>query len=591
MKRERTSGPRLFRLAVALSVMFTAAVGFGNGETQAARGPATLSFVHGGTELIVNGEKKIRTPFPVVKGVTMIPASTLAATLGAKLYTDKNGIHIDTYFNKITVNNDMRGSKHNNEYVLLPAPVLKLNGSTYLPLSAIPLLWPGATYTFSPAERKIDIVFLPEPNVKPVADFTAPTVVKRGEPFDILDKSYDPDGKIVKSEWTTNGKIEKSDFARKKKVFFEAGTYTVTHSVYDNDGEQSNIATKEIRVTDEVMYTPFEYYMRYGEPGDKVKIDNALMKEYPGLNSSETRGGRTLYLSNAPERVFESGVLYQDVLSGPSRIFLHHRNGSQERLKLAIIVTNQQSSDINLTVGNKGLAGPSPSALQFGYAAVQRYFTGSAKKNMTVPANGSIVLLPELEKIVMNEGDGISGLIDVDTDGPLLFTTVMVREFDDPLSNVFALPILERVGNRGTFQNTDRSIEVNQIIDTEMQFRLGDRGDTIPGFDALSGRNTVDGGEYGAVTTIKLKNLSYGMRIVLNPRAGNFAGAVIVNGKVISVPNGGFAGPSDAVLLYTQNLPEGASEDDPPPEVSITFSSPGASSLPVLLVFFPERLL
>jgi hypothetical protein len=337
------------------------------------------------------------------------------------------------------------------------------------------------------------------------------------------------------------------------------------------------------------MYTPFEYHMRYGNPGDKFTVDTKLMNSYPDAATVESRGGRTLYMSNAPERFFGEGLLYEDELDGPSRLFIHHRNGSDERLKVAVVVTNEQSESIRLTIGSLGLAGPSVSALQFGSAAVKRYLTGAEPRELIIEPGSSAMLLPELEKIAMNPNEGLSGILDVDTDGPLTFSTLAVKESTDPLSVVFALPQLEKVGNRGTFPNTDLSIEVNEPLGiAERKLRLGSRGNTIPGVDALTDEATVDGGEYGAVTTIRLKNVAYGTRIILNPRAGNFSGAVTVNGNVIAVPAGGHASTADGVLLYRQDKPEGdASELPAPPEVTITYTSPGASSLPVLLVFFP----
>lgn len=574
-------GTRIAKRVFAASLLISlAGTGLGtHAHVHAAgRQPAQIMYVHGQKQVMVNGKvKQLAAPLPVVKGITMIPIHMIAGAVGAKVYNDQKGTHIDTYANKVTLNVNMRGARRNNSYQLLTAAAVRIEGTMHVPLTAIKQLWTGS-YTYNSQLKQIDIMIQPDPNANPLADFKAPAEVKLGEPVVFEDLSYDPDGKIAKTEWSG-----------RKNAYFEPGVYTVTQTVIDNEGARSVQKTQEIRVLDEVMYTPFEYHMRYGNPGDKFTVDTKLMNSYPELETLESRGGRTLYMSNAPERFFGEGLLYEDELDGPSRLFIHHRNGSEERIKLAVVVTNEQSESIRLTIGSRGLAGPSVSALQFGSAAVTRYLKGAEPRELIVEPGTSAVLLPELEKIVMNPNEGFSGLLDVDTDGPLTFSTIAVKESTDPLSVVFALPQLEKVGNRGTFANTDLSIEVNEPLGiAERKLRLGSRGNTIPGVDALTDEATVDGGEYGAVTTITLKNVAYGTRIILNPRAGNFSGAVAVNGKVVAVPAGGHASPAEGVLLYRQEQPESDTSELPvPPEVTITYTSPGASALPVLLVFFP----
>ncbi|WP_169086054.1 stalk domain-containing protein [Paenibacillus sp. PL91] len=572
---------RIAKRAIVASLLVTlVGTGFGAKEQAdaAERQPIKLVFVHGSKQMTLNGKvQKMATPLPVVKGVTMIPVRTMATSVGASVYNDSKGTHIDTYLNKVTLNVNMRGAVRNGKYMVMPNAATRINGTMHVPLSSVKLLW-NAAYVYNAQLKQITITIQPDPNIAPIANFKAPVQVKLGEPVEFEDLSHDPDGKIMKTEWTG-----------RKSAYFEPGVYTVTQSVYDNDGTWSPQATQDITVTDEVMYTPYEYYMRYGNPGDKFGVDAKLMNSFEDVNTFETKGYTTLYMSNAPERFFGEGLLYEDVLDGPSRLFIHHRNGAEERMKLAVVVTNMQSEAIKLTLGNRGLAGPSVNAMQFGSAAVTRYLTGSLPREMIIEPGASAVLLPELEKIIMNPGEGFSGLLDVDSDGPLTFSTMALREWSDALSSVFNLDQLEKVGNRGRFLDTDQLIEVNETIGLkESKLRLGSRGTSMVGVDALTGESTFNGGEYGAVTTIKLKDVAYGTRIILNPRAGIFQGAVSVNGHVVSVPTGGHLNLGEGVLIYTQIKPEdGQSAPKLPPEVTITYTSPGASSLPILFVFFP----
>ncbi len=263
MNRERWI-KRTARQVIAASLLVSlVGTGFGSKEEvyAAERQPVNLAFVHGSKQMTFNGKvQNMTTPLPIVKGVTMIPVRTIASSVGARVYNDDKGTHIDTYFNKVTLNINMRGARRNGSYVLLPAAAMRINGTMHVPLSAVKQLW-NAGYVFNAQLKQISMTIQPDPNVAPVADFKAPLEVKLGEPVEFEDLSYDPDGKIIKTEWTG-----------RKSAYFEPGVYTVTQSVYDNDGTWSEKKEQIINVIDEVMYTPYEYYMRYGNPGDKFAV-------------------------------------------------------------------------------------------------------------------------------------------------------------------------------------------------------------------------------------------------------------------------------------------------------------------------------
>jgi plastocyanin len=90
------------------------------------------------------------------------------------------------------------------------------------------------TVNFGAAERPRTVKF------PPVADFTfSPERSKVGEPvrFD-ASQSFDPDGQIVKYEWDfeSDGTID-AQGVRVEHIFSQAGTFTVTLTVTDNEGE------------------------------------------------------------------------------------------------------------------------------------------------------------------------------------------------------------------------------------------------------------------------------------------------------------------------------------------------------------------
>jgi len=94
----------------------------------------------------------------------------------------------------------------------------------------------------------------PPKNKKPVAEFTLPKGKKINETivFNGLD-SYDTDGDIVKYEWNINNSIVIGPQIDKK--FSKAGTYSVSLTVEDDDGD-TNTLTKNLVIEKGEDYVP-----------------------------------------------------------------------------------------------------------------------------------------------------------------------------------------------------------------------------------------------------------------------------------------------------------------------------------------------
>ena len=91
---------RIAKRVIAASLLVSL-VGAGLGAQEQAsaaeRQPIKLVLVHGSKQATLNGKKlQLATPLPVVKGVTMIPVRTIATSVGASVYNDSKGTHIDT---------------------------------------------------------------------------------------------------------------------------------------------------------------------------------------------------------------------------------------------------------------------------------------------------------------------------------------------------------------------------------------------------------------------------------------------------------------------------------------------------------------
>src|SRR5207237_7138902 len=92
--------------------------------------------------------------------------------------------------------------------------------------------------------------------------------------------------------------------------------------------------------------------------------------------------------------------------------------------------------------------------------------------------------------------------------------------------------------------------------------RFGD--DVIEGIDELTGDAIELGGAYGILTTIVLPATS-AHALLIDPRAGDFEGAIAIDDNIIDVSS-----QEQQQAVYAGDLPS-----------TITLMSPGGSSLPL----------
>ncbi len=84
-------------------------------------------------------------------------------------------------------------------------------------------------------------------NRKPVADFTCPATVPKGQAVSFSNKSYDPDGSIDHVLWDLGEGIPAIDL-NPTRVYTNTGTHSVTLVVCDNLG-RAMLTAKTITVT------------------------------------------------------------------------------------------------------------------------------------------------------------------------------------------------------------------------------------------------------------------------------------------------------------------------------------------------------
>ncbi|ASA23159.1 copper amine oxidase N-terminal domain-containing protein [Paenibacillus donghaensis] len=419
-----------------------------------------------------------------------------------------------------------------------------------------------------------------KPNTPPVAEFTTDKEeYKMGELVTYTEYSSDPDGDAITSAWTS-----------KADAFFLPGPVTIRLQVTDSHGAISSVE-KTINITDETLYTEGEFNKLFAAPGSAFAIDvNETVTSWPDVAYNLSSEPYTLIRANSPETVYTQGITYRETAEGPTRFLIHHQNNLNIRAKLYLIATNNNQTPATITTEAIGMAGPSPYAAGTGKASVQRYWEalagmGDPDRTVVVQPGESVSILTELNKIPMKLGEIISLQGDLNSDLPITYTVLMIDETKDPLATMPTLPILDSDGvhNRGTYPNSTRIMEVNDVVGlTPARLLLGDNTKDInlPGMDPMYLTEASNAGNFGVIYKIIVHRVAPNTVITFNPRGGQYMGSVLVNGSVVQVPNVGSLKTAQENSVIFRN-------GDYESSVEIYFTAASGSNLPVNFLFTP----
>lgn len=416
------------------------------------------------------------------------------------------------------------------------------------------------------------------PNQPPVAMFTTDKKeYKMGEKITITDLSTDDENAITKREWKNN-----------KLAFFEPGEVTITLTVTDKHGLTGTYETS-IRITDEELYNEDDFNKFFTPYGDKYTFNGS---EVPMMNSvplTSTSQPRMLIRANSPERVFQDGIVYQEVGVGSQRILVHHVNETGRNVKMYVIATNNNIVPAYMNIENSGFAGPSPFATAAGKVSIRKYFesmqTGNKRSSLVLNPGESHIILQDLNALPIKPDQVISLLSDLYTDQPIQYRVVVVEESADPIEALNYLPMLAKDGihNRGTYMNADRTYEYTDVVGTtEQRIAIGDNNldPNLSGYDGMDGSSTSNAGNFGVVYKIKLDRVAPYSLITFNPRGGQYSGFAMVNNQITGLPtNGAVEAPHENTVLYRTGVIEEA--------VEIYFTAAAGSNLPVNLLIMP----
>ena len=234
----------------------------------------------------------------------------------------------------------------------------------------------------------------------------------------------------------------------------------------------------------------------------------------------------TLLLSNSPETVRQTGILYQDQLKGRGRLLFHHVNQTENReKKLVIVADNITEEPQMLRVYRKAIRPPDYHYLRAGEEVLKAYFHNTVEQ---------IFFLKPHERIVLYDSKGTSwpiqavqsGMMDLETEDDLKITFAMLERSD----SIHVIDALERLNKdmapRGTFEYLTKYQYIALPGEGKAYYLIEeDEEDWIQGRDALTGERAINYGNYGIMYKITLMAIA-DTKVFICPRGGIFQGVV-----------------------------------------------------------------
>lgn len=380
---------------------------------------------------------------------------------------------------------------------------------------------------------------------------------------------------------STNGSMVSS----KPRYFKKAGLYEITLELQDEWGNWSNKVSCKVNISNQVIDRNGYYLFEKGKQGDL--IDGYVDKDYNSFKEASIVSvvdiPGTLIMSNSPESIYSSGILYKESTTGVGRLLVHHQNRTQYAKKLMVLVTNPSKENVTLKIGNKAIAGPNRHILQTGQKAVVEYLNGNQGQNYTIkPGQTVCVYDSSLVKSWRGE-EVVSGTLDFDSSGLINWQIVAMDE-KSSIENLSKLQVLDRdVHNRGTFNVIERQyvLDLNNVQEATKLVLGKEKEEWLQGIDALTGDTIWNKGNYGLPIKIVIQN-NEDMGIIANARGGNILGALKWNkSKVFNIPNEGVLSTQTVAALVGTVKANTGNE--------IVYMLPNGSSAPMLFGFIPKN--
>nr|WP_245808537.1 copper amine oxidase N-terminal domain-containing protein [Deinococcus hopiensis] len=552
------------------SLLVAALLGLAAAPATAA-GAVQLTFSPDQAAALLNGgAAQFSAPPRLIGGRTLLPLRETATLLGQTLTVQSDQLGLG----RLMVD-AARGVATLGGVLQPEGSVAVLDGTVYVSTRLLADAL-NAGLSMDDAGRTLTLTALREGGnpLAPQARFsTDKTTYAPGERVVFTEYPFDPDGAdLTARRWTG-----------RQDVYFQPGTYTVTLQVTNSRGLQSAPFSRTLRVEGTPVDSPLTYALKYADPGDR--FPDPLVNTYPALTDVRLPSiGRPLIFSDSPEAPTQSGVLYQDSLSGPLRLLAYHINALSKPARLYVLARNLEDRAVDVHTERQGETAPTRLEVLLGQITLLDYFAGTGGPTLTLQPGQTAAVYASP---TLGPGSGVNVMADLTASGRVELSVVMLEDSLPPTQQaVQQLPYLTPDAKhvRGTFENAVRSLRVNL---TRLPARLvlgdGQLDPALLGVDRLTGRPQRLGGNYGVLYDLEVTGAA-GTAVAFSPRGGLYRGAMQVEdgpiSQTIKLPHTGSAlKPDEPVMLWRPQSDR----------LNIDFVPASGSNLPVSLLFYRAR--
>lgn len=533
-----------------------------------AIGAAQLTVTTNLKDAALNGQPVQLQAAPIiVGGRTMLPLRETATLLGQQVMGDATQLQIGRLSIDLSRNTVLLNG------VAQPSGQVATVGDTLYVSARLLADALGGNLSTDEATRSLTLTALREGGnpLAPQARFsTDKTVYAPGERIVYTEYPFDPDGAdITARRWTG-----------RQDTFFQPGTYTIGYQVTNSRNVQSASYTRTIRVEGAPIDTPLTFALKYAEPGDR--FPDPMVLSYPTV-AVTPRVGSTypLIFSDSPEIPVQSGILYQDTLTGRARLLGYHLNGLGRPARLYIMARNTETRPVQVQAERQGETAPTRIESVLGQVTLLDYFSSAGGHSLTLQPGEAAAIYASP---TLNPGSGANVMQDILTTGRVEITFIMLEEGLPPTAQVIQqLPYLKPDGKhvRGTFAGAVRSLRVD-LRQLPARIVIGDGvvDPTIVGMDMLTRQPQRLSGNYGVLYDLEI-NGTAGTAIAFSPRGGLYRGAMNIQdgllNQTIKLPRLGNALlPDQPVLLWRSRTNQ----------LKVDFVPASGSNLPISLIFY-----
>lgn len=354
------------------------------------------------------------------------------------------------------------------------------------------------------------------------------------------------------------------------------------------------------------------------EAGQLVPLPGYISQEFPNIAYDKMVLPSPQYIiSDDPEyiRIPEAIAMKEKVAPGAVRLYIYNVNGVEEPKidrMITAIIENQGDQPMHLRMLKYSSQAPTTNYYKAGKEGLADYFASKGKEKVIVIQPGEAAPIDQkLEGQIVKYNELVHGFYDFVIDQP---GEVSIIQTSPTTPGPEALKTIDNVlppsshsgAGRGMFGISNYSIKNKTIKDTkDGPFQLivadGQNDPWVRGVESLTGNNAELAGNYGVLyhTEITWKS-SDGRALALvtwNPRSANrwckgLAASIVIktadSEKIVQIPSNQLvirAAPEAAVIYVFPPASDGEQQT-----IEFTYSPPGASCLPMPLVFIPVEI-